>query len=144
MSLYKHHIKIDKFLKEKDEEIVAQYHEEGPWGLTLSIDLHECDPDIIRSQDKMKKFTKALIKFIGMRAYGETYIMDFGDNPEVSGISMFQFIETSCISGHFANKTNSAYLDIFSCREFNPHEAAAFCKKFFQAREMRIHVAFRE
>lgn len=139
-----HHFKIDSVLKAKDAEVLGQYHEEGPWGLTVSIDMHECDPEIIRSTDKIKQFAKDLIEFIEMRAYGETYVMDFGDNPEVAGISMFQFIETSCISGHFANKTNSAYLDIFSCREFRPHEAAAFCKHYFKAREMRLHVAFRE
>ncbi len=139
-----HGVKIDKVLRQKDKELIARYHEEGPWGLTLSIDLYECDPDIIRDPDQMSKFTKALIKFIDMRAYGETYVMDFGDSPAVSGISMFQFIETSCISGHFSNKTNAAYLDIFSCKEFSPHETAAFCKQYFKARKMKLHIAFRE
>ena len=50
------------------------------------------------------------------------------------GYSMVQLIETSLISGHFANDTNSAYLDIFSCKGYEPAVVEEFSKAFFGAR----------
>ena len=41
---------------------------------------------------------------------------------------MVQLIETSLISGHFANDTNSAYLDIFSCKGYDPAVVEEFSK----------------
>jgi len=56
---------------------------------------------------------------------------------------MTQLIETSLLSAHFANDTNAAYIDIFSCKEYAPSVASAFCKKFFGAKGMNTTVFFR-
>ena len=137
-------IQIDDYLIHKDDEVIARYDEEGPWGISCAIDLHECDLTLIKDEEYVKRFAQELVDFIEMKAYKGPHIMNFGDNPRVSGLSMFQFIETSCISGHYANNTKSAYIDIFSCSKFRPHEAAAFCKHFFKARSMNINITFRE
>jgi S-adenosylmethionine/arginine decarboxylase-like enzyme len=57
---------------------------------------------------------------------------------------MTQFIETSLVSGHFANETNTAYLDVFSCKEYPPERTAEFCRRFFGARSMSHTVIFRQ
>lgn len=44
---------------------------------------------------------------------------------------MTQFIETSLISGHFANDTNAASLDIFSCKSYDPAVVENFARTFF-------------
>jgi len=137
-------IKIDQFLVDRDDEVIARYHEEGPWGLACAIDLHQCDKDMIKDEKTIKRFAKELISFIDMKGYDKPYLMNFGKNPRVTGISMFHFIETSNITAHFANETASAYIDIFSCGRFRPHEAAAFCKKFFRAVQMKVQIIFRE
>jgi S-adenosylmethionine/arginine decarboxylase-like enzyme len=56
---------------------------------------------------------------------------------------MIQLIETSLISGHFANLTNSAYIDIFSCKAYDPDTVAEFTRKFFQAGFVEVHVTKR-
>ena len=66
-----------------------------------------------------------------MRRFGETQVVHFGDDERVSGYSMTQLIETSLISGHFANRTNTAYLDIFSCSPYEPETVASFARQFF-------------
>jgi S-adenosylmethionine/arginine decarboxylase-like enzyme len=134
---------IDDDLVKKDDEVIARYDEEGPWGISVSIDLHECDLALIKNEEKVKQFAHDLVEFIDMKAYKGPHVMNFGDNKRVSGLSMFQFIETSCISGHYANNTKSAYIDIFSCSKFRPHEAAAFCKKYFKAIQMSVQINFR-
>lgn len=51
---------------------------------------------------------------------------------------MDQFIETSLISGHFANATNAAYIDIFSCKGYDARKTAYFCKGFFNAERLKF------
>jgi hypothetical protein len=61
----------------------------------------------------------------------------------VAGYSMVQLISTSLISGHFANDTNNAYLDIFSCKGYDPAIVEAFSKDFFGARRSTATVTLR-
>ena len=127
----------------EDALIVAKYNSENPWGMSTCVDLKGCNPDIIRSAEKIKQFVDELVVFIDMKKFGDCTCVDFGDNPRVSGFSMTQLIQTSLISGHFANNTSAAYLDIFSCKAYPPYKAAEFCKKFFGATEVAVKVNFR-
>ncbi|MBH0184513.1 MAG: hypothetical protein HP477_03580 [Nitrospira sp.] len=71
-------------------------------------------------------------ELIGMKRFGECQVVDFGEG-RVAGYSMVQLISTSLISGHFANDTNNAYLDIFSCKGYDPAVVESFSKEFFGA-----------
>ena len=126
------------------EEIKKKFIEGGYWGLAASIDLHNCDRELIRDARKIKEFTRKLCDFIKMKPYGECVVVNFGKDPRVTGFSMTQFIETSLISAHFANQTNNVYLDIFSCQYFDPQAAAEFAKEFFQAQDYNLHYIFRK
>jgi len=119
------------------------YENKDCWGISTSIDLQNCNPDIIRSKEKMEEFLIAIVKEINMKAFSDPIIVRFGDNPDVTGYSIAQLIETSLISGHFAEKDNSAYIDIFSCKSFDPNKAALFCKNFFGAVTMKYTSLFR-
>lgn len=55
-----------------------------------------------------------------------------------------QLIETSPVSGHLAEESDSAYIDIFSCKGYPPYRAAAFCRDFFGAQTMRVNVVLRQ
>ena len=126
-----------------DSQIIEKYKKEKPWGMATSVDLKDCNPETIRSAEKIKQFVRELCDLIDMKRFGETIVVNFGEDPRVSGFSMTQLIETSLISGHFANQTNAAYLDIFSCKEYPPEIMANFCKKFFGAKQMSYNVSFR-
>lgn len=106
-----------------------------PWGWHLVLNLYQCDPDLIQSAEVIEDFVINLCDLIDMRRFGEPTIVNFGDDPTVAGYSMFQLIETSNISGHFANESGAAYLDIFSCKAFDPQVAAEFCIKSFKAKK---------
>jgi S-adenosylmethionine decarboxylase len=115
-----------------------------PWGISSSIDLYDCDPKIIRSEKKIKYFVKKLCELIEMKRFGETQVVYFGEDEKVAGFSMTQLIETSLISGHFANKTNTAYLDVFSCKKYNPDTVAIFAQDFFEASLYKMKVTRRD
>jgi S-adenosylmethionine decarboxylase len=104
------------------------------WGLSSCIDLYECDLSLMQDADAIKDFVRQLCDRIGMRRYGETQVVHFGDDPRVTGFSMTQLIETSLISAHFADNSCAIYLDVFSCAPYEPEEAAAFAKEFFKAK----------
>lgn len=103
------------------------------WGLCTAVDLQDCNPDLIRDPEQIKRYVVELCELIGMKRFGECQVVNFGEG-RVAGYSMVQLISTSLISGHFANDTNNAYLDIFSCKGYEPAAVEAFSKEFFGAR----------
>ena len=119
-------------------ELMERYKAEDAWGLATALDLHFCDPETIRDAEKIKQFVRELCELIKMKRFGETMVVDFGEDERVAGFSMTQLIETSLISGHFANQSNNVYLDIFSCKLYDPNVVAEFAKKFFQAQDYHI------
>ena len=125
------------------QQIIQQYKEKGAWGLSSSIDLHNCDKEIIRNSDKIKEFVIRLCELIDMKRFGECIVVNFGEDEEVAGYSMIQLIETSLISGHFANKTNRVFLDIFSCKFYSPKIVADFAKDFFKSSDYNISYTLR-
>jgi S-adenosylmethionine decarboxylase len=129
---------------ESEEAIRADYQEQDAWGLLSSIDLHGCDGPLIRDAEAIKRFVVELCERIGMKRFGECQVVNFGEDERVAGFSMTQLIETSLISGHFANATNAAYLDIFSCKYYTPVEAAEFAKKFFGAQDYTLTYTLRK
>ena len=103
------------------------------WGESVCVDCYGCDAQMIRDADVIRQFSTALVNLIEMKAFGPCHVVHFGESDRVAGFSMFQLIETSCISAHFANATNAAYIDIFSCKAFDSKVAGEFCCTFFKA-----------
>jgi S-adenosylmethionine/arginine decarboxylase-like enzyme len=127
-----------------DEEAMKKYTSEKLWGLAVSIDLGECDHDKIASKETITQFAIDLAKYIDMKRYGEPIVVFFGDEPKVQGYSLVQLIETSQISGHFAEDTNRAFIDVFSCKQFPPQKTAEYVQKYFGAKKMQYSLAYRD
>ena len=115
----------------------------APWGWLTSLDLYDCNPEIIQDSDQIRRYVRQLCDLIEMRRFGDCQVVHFGEDDRVAGYSMIQFIETSLISGHFANLSNTAYIDIFSCKPYDPEKAASFSQAFFGAKHVEIHVTKR-
>jgi len=110
------------------------YFDQGEnWGMATAINLYNCNPDKVRSKDYIVKFAQKICKIIDMKAYGDPLIINFGDDEKASGYTLVQLIETSNINAHFVNISNVVYLDIFSCKWFDPQVAEEFSKNFFEA-----------
>jgi S-adenosylmethionine/arginine decarboxylase-like enzyme len=113
------------------------------WGIATSIDIYHCNPRTIRSAAKIKQFVAELCRLIEMKRFRETQVVHFGEEERVAGYSMVQLIETSLISAHFANMTNTTYLDVFSCKAYDPEVVADFAQKFFGGTRRIVHVNLR-
>ncbi|OGX08649.1 MAG: S-adenosylmethionine decarboxylase [Omnitrophica WOR_2 bacterium GWF2_38_59] len=113
------------------------------WGIASSIDIYDCDPQTIRNKEKIKEFVKKLCDLIEMKRFGETQVVHFGEDERVAGFSMVQLIETSLISAHFANMTETVYLDVFSCKPYDVSIVEEFSKKFFGGKSCITNVKYR-
>lgn len=108
------------------------------FGAELILDLHGCDPEIIRSRKKLETFVRRLVRRIKMKAFGEPFLEHFGHkDPVTSGYSLVQLIETSSITAHFSEGKNSVYMNIFSCKSFDREDCKKFCMEYFKAK--RVH-----
>ena len=101
-----------------------------PWGMLAAIDLHGCDRARLADPDTIRRFVPAVIAAIGMRAHGPLAIDRFGD-AELEGWSAMQFIETSSITVHADEVWRRCFVDVFSCRRFDPEYAAAIAARHF-------------
>jgi S-adenosylmethionine/arginine decarboxylase-like enzyme len=101
-----------------------------PWGLLAAIDLHGCQRGRLADPDTIRRFVPIVIDAIGMRAHGELALDRFGDG-ELEGWSAMQFIETSSITLHADEVSGRCFVDVFSCRPFDPDIAAAIAVEHF-------------
>ena len=102
----------------------------APWGILAAIDLHGCDSGRLADPDSLRAFVPAVIDAIGMRAHGPLALERFGDG-ELEGWSALQFIETSSITIHADEVSGRCFVDVFSCRPFEPDIAAAVAVAHF-------------
>jgi len=116
---------------------------EQVWGIATAIDIYECEPAIIRDADAIRRFVVELCDLIEMKRFGQTQVVHFGEDEKVAGYSMVQLIETSLISAHFANLTNTTYLDVFSCKPYDPDVVARFALDYFGGSRVETSVTFR-
>ena len=123
----------------KTQTMVEQAAKQSAWGVASSIDIYNCDPQTIRSAERIRQFVVELCDLIKMKRFGETIVVHFGEDERVAGYSMVQLIETSLISAHFANKANTVYLDVFSCKPYDPAVAANFAQEFFAGSHCITH-----
>jgi len=126
------------------EEIKDIFESTNPWGLLSSVDLKNCNSDLIRSKEAITDYVIRLCDLIRMKRFMEPQIVYFGEDESAAGYSLTQLIETSLVSGHFVNINNSAYIDVFSCKLYNPHDVSKFTKEFFKAEGLTVSILFRQ
>jgi len=127
----------------KGAEVMERARSINAWGIASAIDIYECSPETIRDADAIRRFVVELCNLIEMKRFGETQVVHFGEDERVAGYSMVQLIETSLISAHFANLTNAVYLDVFSCKPYDPEVVEAFSREFFGGKHSLLQVNLR-
>ncbi len=118
------------------------YDTEQCWGMVASIDLYDCHPPFIRDPQKIRELIDGLCAAIEMKKFGKPLIQRFAEGA-LEGYSAMQFIETSSITMHFDETKNRAFIDVFSCKFFEPAAAENFCRDFLQAGRVKTRHYFR-
>jgi S-adenosylmethionine/arginine decarboxylase-like enzyme len=107
------------------------------WGYHAIVDAAGCDHAAITNYDRIYAFAKQLVKDIDMVAYGEPQIVNFGSEDK-AGYTLVQLIETSNICAHFVNELDEMYLDVFSCKPFDPAVVEDLVVKYFGAKTLKL------
>ena len=103
------------------------------WGKHVIIDMSRGDKERVRSAKHIRQFVETLVETIGMKAYGAPVLEHFADHvPDAAGYSLVQLIETSAITGHFCDHSGDAYIDIFSCKDFQAEVAIEVVRAAFR------------
>ena len=108
----------------------------GYWGYHSIMDCAGCNHNAITDYDNISNFATQLGKDIDMVAYGEPQIVNFGDGDK-AGYTLVQLIETSNICCHFVNELDHMYLDVFSCKPFNPAVVEHLVAQYFGPKTIR-------
>lgn len=106
------------------------------WGYHLILDCSTCNNNI-KDHSIIKQFVNQLVDDIDMIAHGEPVIEYLTPTEENSGYSLMQMIQTSNITAHFVDSNNSAYIDVFSCKEFNNDIVINIVKQYFSPKKIR-------
>jgi S-adenosylmethionine/arginine decarboxylase-like enzyme len=109
------------------------------WGISSTIDLHGCKIELLKDPNVIKKFVKELCAVLKMKRRGPLRIDRFG-HGKLEGWSIMQFIETSSIVIHFDENDERVFIDVFSCKNYNPKKISVFSKKFFEAKSVKTNV----
>jgi S-adenosylmethionine/arginine decarboxylase-like enzyme len=102
----------------------------APWGMMAVIDLHDADRERLADPETIRAFVTEVVAAIGMVAHGPTLLERFGEG-ELEGWSAMQFIETSSLTIHADEFGGRCYVDVFSCKSFDPEPAAAIAVRYF-------------
>ncbi len=109
------------------------------WGKHLIIDMSAGDKERVRSAEHIRQFVQTLVLAIDMKAYGPPVLEHFAEHvPEAAGYSLVQLIETSAITGHFCDHSGDAYIDIFSCKDFDAERAIEVVRAAFQPEQIKF------
>ena len=107
------------------------------WGKHVIIDMSAGDRERVRSARHICRFVETLVETIGMKAYGLPVLEHFAEHvPEAAGYSLVQLIETSAITGHFCGSSGDAYIDIFSCKNFEAELAVRVVRTAFRPKHI--------
>jgi len=120
-----------------------EVEKKAPWGVLTSLDLYDCDPESIGQEKIIRQFVVELCDLLEIKRFKDCEVVHFGEDERISGFTMTRPMETSLISGHFSNNTSTAYLDLFSCKFYEPRKIAEFALAFFKGSNYKLHLALR-
>lgn len=108
------------------------------WGYHLILDCGGCNENV-SDEKKIRAVLKDLVRVADMKAVGPPIVkfMKPGD-PRLQGFSCIQLIETSSITMHLNDAPeSSAYIDLFSCKEFDPEGVVEVIEKVFKPKRIK-------
>ena len=120
------------------------------YGLEVIIDLHNCNSHLF-TRESLEKYFIELCDLIGMNR-ADLHWWDDLDLPEeekdtephLKGTSAIQFITTSNITIHTLDILKNVYINLFSCKEFDPEVVKTFSANFFEGNIASSHIIERK
>ena len=114
------------------------------FGPHLMLDLNDCDVELLSDLDHCARILNDLPDHIGMTKITQPYCFRYsGLVPEDEGITGMVIIAESHISIHTFPIKSYAFIDVFSCRDFDVNEARDYLIEAFKSRDPQTFVTER-
>ena len=117
---------------------------DNQFGIELILDLHGCDASTFTRASITEYFEK-LCELIDMEREDLHFWDDVGlseedkqTSPHMQGTSAVQFILTSSIVIHTLDQLGAVYINMFSCKAFDPKAAEQFSIEWFGAGDCSV------
>jgi S-adenosylmethionine/arginine decarboxylase-like enzyme len=115
------------------------------WGYHLILDCGKCDPVKMTDYNNVDTWIRKLVKDIDMQPIGEPRIeYTAAEFPDKAGFTVVQVIVTSSIVAHFVDGLGQIYLDVFSCKQFDPATVEQSMKEHFGCTKSRKYFLTRQ
>ena len=121
------------------------YNNRKKYGFELILDLHDCDVSTF-NRSRLKDFFEKLCDEIKMQRCELHFWDDEGvpleeqqTSPHTKGTSAVQFILTSTIVIHTLDLMGAVYINVFSCKEFDPDIVKQLSCEFFNGKIVNNH-----
>ena len=114
------------------------------YGKELILDLSSCDISTFNRKHLSRYFIE-ITKLVDMQLAEGPYFWEDHEiqEPHLQGISAFHFIETSNIVVHTLTLLKKVFINLFTCKDFEPYLATEFTKDFFKGKVDKIHIIIR-
>jgi len=110
------------------------------YGMEVVVDIHGCNISNF-TKKRLDVFFKDLVELSKMQAVGKPkYWKETSNIPHLKGYSGIQFIKTSSILIHTLDILEAAYINFFSCKDFDVKEVIEFIQKHFEAKQINFTV----
>lgn len=109
------------------------------FGPHLTLDLYDCDAGILDSQEQIFKVLDELPTVIGMHKLIAPQLTPYAGRPDSfdkGGISAFVLIAESHMTIHTFKAQRHAFIDIFSCKEFDIDKAIDYLSAVFKPKRI--------
>ncbi len=120
------------------------------YGKEVIIDLHKCNPSLF-TRKSIRNYFKELCILIDMKReklcwWDDLYTSEGEKQKEdhLVGTSAVQFILTSNITIHTLDKLCKVYINIFSCKTFEPIKVIEFTENYFHGKVVSSHIIERK
>ncbi len=122
-----------------------RYAQTRSWATHTMLDLHRCSHSIIRSTWDLDAFMQRVFSFIGVTPLGSPEVIYHQSGYGYS--SGYTFMQHG--NGHtdivvrVNEYNNSVFVDVFSCKTYEPHHLARLAQDFFDAYEATVDIFYR-
>ena len=115
------------------------------WGYHTVLDCGKCDAVLMADRNNVDKWIRELVQRIDMEPIGEPRIeYTAAHDVNKAGFTVVQVIVTSSITAHFVDNLGQIYLDVFSCKRFDPAVVKASMQEHFAAKSFREYYLTRQ
>jgi len=103
------------------------------YGPHLTMDFYGCQAETLSSLEHVYQFLDEIPGLIGMTKITPPFVMRYhGQEPDEWGISGMVLIAESHITVHTYPEKGAAFLDIFSCKEYDHGRVLAQAVEWFR------------